>query len=37
MTFNSPTLYIDGGICADPYRIARYARLMELDYEDIRL
>ena len=30
-TFKSNTVYIDGGICADPYKIARYARIMELD------
>ncbi|UCD14579.1 MAG: hypothetical protein JSW60_03945 [Thermoplasmatales archaeon] len=27
-TFSSDTIYIDGGMCADPYKIARYARLM---------
>jgi len=30
-TFNSDTLYLDGGICADPYAIARYARLLDVD------
>jgi len=30
-TFNSSTIYLDGGICADPYEIARYAREMELN------
>lgn len=30
-TFNSDTIYIDGGMCADPYKIACYARRMELD------
>jgi hypothetical protein len=30
-TFHSSSLYIDGGICANPYKIARYARMMELN------
>jgi len=30
-TFRSDTIYIDGGMCANPYRIARYARIMEID------
>jgi len=34
-TFHSPTLYIDGGVCADPYQLARYARLMEVDQDDL--
>ena len=34
-TFNSDTLYIDGGICADPYKIARYARNMEVDQNEV--
>ena len=34
-TFNSDTIYIDGGICADPYRIAKYARYMEVDQNEI--
>jgi len=34
-TFNSDTIYIDGGICADPYKIAKYARIMELDQYDV--
>ena len=33
-TFRSDTLYLDGGMCADPYRIARYARLMELNQKE---
>jgi hypothetical protein len=34
-TFQSDTIYIDGGVCADPYKIARYARLLELDQHDV--
>jgi hypothetical protein len=34
-TFNSSTIYIDGGICADPYRIAKYARIMEIDQDEV--
>ena len=34
-TFNSNTLYIDGGICADPYQIAQYARTMDVDQDEI--
>jgi hypothetical protein len=33
-TFGSDTLYLDGGMCADPYRIAKYARLMEIDQKE---
>jgi hypothetical protein len=33
-TFNSSIIYIDGGICADPYRIAKYARMMEVDQDE---
>lgn len=33
--FNSDTIYIDGGMCANPYKIAGYARLMELDQRKI--
>jgi len=33
-TFYSDTIYIDGGVCADPYKIAKYARLMELDQKE---
>ena len=33
-TFNSDTIYIDGGMGANPYEIARYARLMELDQKE---
>jgi hypothetical protein len=34
-TFHSDTLYIDGGMCANPYNIARYARMMELDQRQV--
>ena len=34
-TFHSPTLYLDGGVCADPYQIAKYARAMEVDQDEI--
>jgi hypothetical protein len=34
-TFRSETIYIDGGMCADPYRIARYARMAELDQREV--
>jgi len=34
-TFHSETIYIDGGMCANPYTIARYARMMELDQRDV--
>jgi RecA/RadA recombinase len=30
-TFNSDIIYIDAGMCADPYRISKYARKMEID------
>jgi len=30
-TFERDIIYIDGGMCADPYKIAKYARKMELD------
>ncbi|MBN2602723.1 MAG: hypothetical protein JXA91_01160 [Candidatus Thermoplasmatota archaeon] len=30
-TFHSSSIYIDGGTCANPYKIARYARMMELN------
>lgn len=30
-TFNSTTIYIDGGMCANPYKIAKYAKKMEMD------
>jgi hypothetical protein len=34
-TFHSPTLYIDGGMAANPYRIASYARMLHLDANDV--
>ena len=34
-TFQNDTIYIDGGIRADPYRIASYARKMEIDQKEI--
>ena len=34
-TFQSGTIYIDGGMCADPYCIARYARMAELDQREV--
>ncbi|MBN1281218.1 MAG: hypothetical protein JXA00_06180 [Candidatus Thermoplasmatota archaeon] len=34
-TFHSETIYIDGGMRANPYTIARYARLLELDQRDV--
>jgi hypothetical protein len=34
-TFRSETIYVDGGMCANPYRIARYARMLELDQQDV--
>ena len=32
--FGSNTLYLDGGMCADPYKIAKYARIMEIDQKE---
>jgi len=34
-TFQSETIYIDGGMCANPYCIARYARMAELDQREV--
>jgi len=34
-TFHSETIYIDGGMCANPYQIARYARMLELEQQDV--
>lgn len=34
-TFHAPTLYIDGGMAANPYRIAYYARALHLDACDV--
>ena len=33
-TFHSDTIYIDGGMCANPYKIDRYARMMEVDQRE---
>lgn len=34
-TFERDTIYIDAGMCADPYKIAQYARKMELDQRKV--
>lgn len=34
-TFHSETIYIDAGMRANPYQIARYARLLELDQQEV--
>jgi len=34
ITFHSDTIYIDGGMCANPYKIARYARILEVDQRE---
>lgn len=34
-TFRSETIYIDGGMCANPYQIARYARIAELNQQEV--
>jgi hypothetical protein len=34
-TFRTETIYIDGGMRANPYRIARYARMLELDQQEV--
>ena len=33
--FRSNVVYIDGGICVDPYRISNYARKMEVNQKEI--
>ena len=33
-TFHSDSIYIDAGICADPYRIAQYARKIEVNQRE---
>jgi hypothetical protein len=33
--FCSNVVYIDGGICADPYKISNYARKMEVDQKEL--
>jgi RecA/RadA recombinase len=34
-TFQSETIYIDGGMCTNPYHIARYARSLDLNQHDV--
>jgi len=34
-TFQSETIYVDGGMCANPYQIARYARMAELNQQEV--
>lgn len=34
-TFHSETIYIDAGMCANPYQIARYARILELNQQEV--
>jgi hypothetical protein len=34
-TFHSETIYIDAGMRANPYQIAKYARLLELDQREV--
>jgi hypothetical protein len=34
-TFRSETIYVDGGMCANPYQIARYARMAELNQQEV--
>jgi hypothetical protein len=34
-TFHTETIYIDAGMRADPYRIARYARMLELNQQEV--
>jgi hypothetical protein len=34
-TFRSETIYVDGGMCANPYQIARYARMAELNPQEV--
>ncbi len=34
-TFQSETIYIDAGMRANPYQIARYARMAELDQQEV--
>lgn len=33
--FHSNIVYIDGGICADPYKISNYARKMEVNQKEV--
>ncbi len=32
---HASVVYIDGGVCADPYKISRYARKMEIDQKEV--
>ncbi len=34
-TFHSETIYIDAGMCANPYQITRYARTLELNQQEV--
>jgi hypothetical protein len=34
-TFRNETIYVDGGMCANPYQIARYARMAELNQQEV--
>ena len=34
-TFQSDIIYIDAGMCADPYRIAQYARKIEVNQKEV--
>ena len=34
-TFQNDVIYLDGEMCADPYKIAQYARKMEVDQKEI--
>jgi RecA/RadA recombinase len=34
-TFQSATIYIDAGMCADPYRVAQYARNIEVNQKEV--
>lgn len=34
-TFHAPSLYIDGGMAANPYRIAHHAKTLHLDPSDV--
>jgi len=33
--FHGNVVYIDGGMCADPYKISQYARKMEMDQKEV--
>ncbi len=34
-TFKTSTIYLDGGTCIDPYKIAKYARKIEMDQKNV--